>query len=113
MNQASALAMVRFEVLGEATVSSEPGEGAFDDPSLGLGLEGSDPLGSGDDLDRPPAELGDRLEQLVAPVDPVGEDVPQLGERAAEAAEQRHRAVIVLDIGRVHEQGEQRTLPYR
>jgi len=69
-----------LEVLGETTVASEPGEGAFDHPALGLGLEGADTLGSRHDLDRPPAEIGDRIEQLVAAIDAVGEDVPQLGE---------------------------------
>src|SRR3954452_23376529 len=68
-----------LEVLGKAAVTSEPGEGAFDDPAFGFGLECPNLLGSGDDLDRPFAEFGDRVAKLVATVDAVGEDVPQLG----------------------------------
>src|SRR5436190_3188364 len=41
-----------LEILGKATVASEPSEGAFDDPSSRLWLEGPEGLGSGDDLDR-------------------------------------------------------------
>src|SRR5947207_7690807 len=96
-----------FEVLGEAAIASEPGEGAFDDPAFRLRLKGSDLLGTSDDLDRPPAELGDRVAKLVATVDAVGEDMLQLGKAASQRREQRHRAVIVLDIGSVHQQSEQ------
>src|SRR5207248_3488850 len=67
-----------LEVLGEAAVAPDPSEGAFDDPAFGLGLEGPNLLGTSDDLDRPPAELGDRVAKLVATVDAVGEDVLQL-----------------------------------
>src|SRR5271163_946987 len=87
----------RLEVLGEATVAPEPGKGAFDHPAFGLGLEGPDTLGSGDDLDGPLAELGDRAEQFAAAIDPIGEDVPKLGKREAEGFQQRHRTMIVLD----------------
>src|SRR5215210_6557506 len=69
----------RLEVFGEAAVASEPGEGAFDHPAFGLGFERADSFGPGDDLDRPSAKFGDRVAKLVAAVDAVGEDVPQLG----------------------------------
>src|SRR4051794_20044641 len=65
----------RLEVLGEAPVASKPGEGALHHPSAWLGLEGSDTLGSCDDLDGPFAEVGDRVEQLFSPVNTVGDDV--------------------------------------
>src|SRR5947208_583953 len=55
-----------LEVLGKATVASEPSEGAFDHPSSRLWLEGPEGLGSGDDLDRPPAQLGDCNNRLFA-----------------------------------------------
>ena len=48
-----------LEVLGETAAASEPGEGALDHPALGFGLEGAEALGSGDDLDRPRAAVGD------------------------------------------------------
>src|SRR5437870_4135136 len=37
----------RLEVLGQAAVAAEPGESAFDHPSLWLGFEGADTLGAG------------------------------------------------------------------
>src|SRR3990172_1634719 len=64
-----------FEILGEAAVASEPGEGAFDDPAFGLGLERADLLGTGDNLDRPFAEFGNRVAELGAAVDAVGQKV--------------------------------------
>src|SRR5258705_4325858 len=76
-----------LEVLGETAVAAEPGEGAFDDPAFGLGFEGADLLGTSDDLDRPPAELGDRVAKLVATVDAVGEDMLQLGKAASQRRE--------------------------
>ena len=95
-----------LEVLGKAAVASEPGEGAFDDPAFGFRLERADLLGSSDDLDRPFAELGDSAAELGSAVDPVGEDVLQLGEALPQRAEQRHCAVIVLDVGGVQQHGE-------
>src|SRR3954467_10902591 len=87
-----------FEVLDQATVAPEPGEGALNHPSPRLGFESSDTMSSCDDLDGPFAEIGDRIEQFIASVDAVGEDVPQLGEAAAQRFEQWHGAMVVLHI---------------
>ena len=47
--------------------------------------------------------------QLVRPaIDAVGEDVPQLRERAADRFEQRHGTMVVLDVAGVYEHSEQR-----
>src|SRR3979411_2376122 len=99
-----------LEVLGEAAVASEPGEGALDHPALWLWLECPDLLGSGDDLDRPPAKLSDCVAEFVAAVDAVGEDMPQLWEGCSQRSKQRHRAVIILDICGVHQESEQKAL---
>src|SRR3989304_76007 len=76
-----------LEVLGEAAVASEPCEGAFDPPASGFGLEGSDALRPGDDLDRPLAEVGDRVEQFVAAIDAVGAAGAPPGGRGADGCE--------------------------
>src|ERR1700722_9958587 len=57
-----------LEVFGEAPAPVEPGECAFNHPAFSLSLEGPHTLGSRNDLNRPLAELRDRVEQLVAAV---------------------------------------------
>src|SRR5215210_3007914 len=99
-----------LEVFGEPAIAAEPGERTFDHPALALRLESADPLDAGDDLDVPLAELCDGIAQLGAPVDPVGEEVSQLGEAGPQRAQQRHRAMNILDIGGVHAQGKQKAL---
>src|SRR5438046_7217510 len=97
-----------LEILGKATVASEPSEGAFDDPSSRLWLEGPEGLGSGDDLDRPPAQLGDCVQQLWSAIDAIGEDVAQFGEHSSDGPQQWPRTVIILDIGGLDEDGAYR-----
>src|SRR6185295_10268747 len=97
-----------LEVLGEATVASEPGEGTFNHPAAWLWLEGSDALRPSDDLDRPPAQVSQRPEQLWSTIDAIGEDVSQVREAAPEPSQQWHGAVIVLNVGRVHQQRDER-----
>ena len=75
-----------LEVFGKAAIAPDPGKGTFDDPAFALRFEGSDPLGSGDNLDLPPAEFGSGLAQLTAAVDPIGEDVAQLWECGSQRA---------------------------
>src|ERR1700746_277759 len=99
-----------LEVLSEATVAPEPSEGALDHPSLRLGFERSYALVAGDDLDRPLAQISKRVEELWPAIDPIGKDVAQLGEPSPERSQQRHGAMIVLDVGRVDQQGEQQAL---
>src|ERR1700733_11093789 len=99
-----------LEVLGEASASAEPGEGALDDPSARQELEAFDPRRTLDDFDRPWAAIVDGGAQLRAPVDAVCEDVAQAGETSAERAQQRHGAVRVLDVGLMDLAGQQEAL---
>src|SRR5205809_7585368 len=92
-----------LEILGKATVASEPSEGAFDDPSSRLWLEGPEGLGSGDDLDRPPAQLGDCVQQLWSAIDAIGEDVVQFGGHSSDGPQHWHCTVSILDVGRLVE----------
>src|SRR5918992_5881492 len=87
-----------FEVFCKTPVTTDPGEGALNHPTFGLRLEGSDGLGSGDDFDRPLAQAGESIKQLWSSIDPIGEDVAQLGEPSPDRPQQRHCAVIVLNI---------------
>jgi hypothetical protein len=73
-------------------------------------LEAFDAGGPLDNLDCPGSTIGNRIAQLLAAIDPVGEDVAQLRKAAAQVAQQRHGAMRVLDVGRVHPQGEHKAL---
>src|SRR5262245_52625261 len=97
-----------FEILGKATVASEPGEGAFDHPAAWLWLEGSDALRARDNLDRPLAQVSERTEQLWSTIDAISKDVAQVREAAPERAQQWHGTVDVLHVGRMHQQGDER-----
>src|SRR5260370_11720783 len=97
-----------LEVLGEPAVASKPGEGSFDHPATGFCVEGADAWGSGDDLDCPFPQFGNCAEQSVSSVDAIGKDMPKPGERAAHGFEQRDSSVVVLDVGTVHEDRQER-----
>src|SRR5262245_8443919 len=91
-----------LKIFREAPATVEPSKCAFNHPAFSLSLEGTDTLRSCNDLNRPLAELRDRIQQLVAAVYTVRKDVTQLGKDEADIFQQRHRGVIVLDIGRAH-----------
>src|SRR3954466_15037243 len=85
-----------FEVFGETSTSAEPRERALDDPASGQELESFDPGRSLDDLDGPWA--GERIDELFAAINPVGEDMPQLGKALVQALQQRDGTVDVLNV---------------
>src|ERR1043165_1302163 len=99
-----------LEVLGEPPITAEPGEGAFDHPAARLRLEGAKGLGSGDDLDRPLAEIAERAKQLGPAIDPISEDIAQARKALSERSQQRDGAMIVLNVGRMHQQRDERAL---
>ena len=59
-----------------------------------LGLERAEGLRSGDDLNCPPTQVGESIEQFLPAVDTISEHVPQLGEASPDHPQQRHRCVI-------------------
>src|SRR6266545_6530630 len=73
-----------LEVFGEPPAAAEPGEAALDHPSPGQELETFDPGRALDNLDCPGAAIGDSALQLLAAVDPIGEDMAQPGEGLAQ-----------------------------
>src|SRR6266536_5910620 len=91
-SHASALAMVASKSLA-TTATAEPGEGALNHPSFRLGLEATEALRPGDEFDCPLARIGERVEQLLSAVDPIGEDVTQLGKALSKRSEQWHSAM--------------------
>ena len=74
-----------LEVFGEAATPSAPGKSAFDDPAPRQKLEAFDAMRSLDDLNRPWPAIRECVLKLVAAIDAIGKDVPQLGEPTAHA----------------------------
>ena len=99
-----------LEVFGETAASAEPGKCAFDNPATGQKLEAFDTLGPLNNLDGPRTTVGERLEKLFTAVDPVGKDVAQLGKLHSYLLQQRHRAMAVLDVGRMNMNPEKQAI---
>ena len=96
-----------FVVLGEPTISTQPGEGALDHPALGQhakAVRGS-VLGNGDETTTGECLAGgfDHRAGIAA----VGIQDGQARDDTLKPWQQRHRAGPVLNIGRVGQDGEQ------
>src|SRR5215469_17699806 len=99
-----------FKVFGQAAAAAEPREGALDHPSSRQQLEAFDAGRALDDLDGPSPAMRERLDQLIATINAIGEDVVQLGEFDPQALQQRDGAVDILDIGLMNAHGEQQAV---
>src|SRR5260370_32338984 len=99
-----------LEVLGETSAATEPSQAALHHPPPGQELEAFDAGRAVNAFDRPRAAIGDGVEQLVAAIDAVGEDMAQLGEGLPQRAQQGNRTMRILDAGFVHAHGEQEPL---
>ena len=98
---------IALEVARQAAVSTDPGEGAFDDPALGKTDEAMQ-LVSLDDFQRPGAGLCDGCGRLGSLVAGVGEDALDEGEEAARTlVKNQSRAIAILHIGRVDDDVQQ------
>jgi len=64
-----------LEILGQAAISIEPGQGSLDDPATRYDFETLGLVGAFDDFDRPFADVAEGLFELVPGVAAVGEDV--------------------------------------
>ena len=99
-----------LEVLGQAAASSKPCEGAFDDPAAGQELEAFDTRRPLYDLDRPRTTVGERICQLVTPINPIRKNMVQSGIFVSEPLQQRNRTVAILNVCRVDMSGEQKSV---
>ena len=88
-----------FEVFGEAPTSSEPCEGALDDPAPGQELEAFDPVRPLDDFDLPRAAVGECVDKLFAAINPIGEDMLKSWKAVPQARQQRNGTVDILNVG--------------
>lgn len=108
-DEGSGTAGVAFEVAGQASIATDPGDRAFDDPAFRQDDEVVS-LGALDDPERPSSGVGDRRCRLRALISGVGEDALDEREEAPRArVEDQSCAVSVLHIGRVDGDVQQQT----
>ena len=94
---------VTLEIACQSAISTEPREGALDDPAFGNNDEAMQ-LVALDDLQRPGAGLGDGRGQRGPLVSGIGEDARDEGEEAARApVEDEPRAIAVLHSSGMHD----------
>ena len=97
-----------FKVLGQAATAIEPGEGAFDNPTLGENLEAFGVIRPFDDFD---FEVRKRFGQSLLKDRPlisaIGEELLQKRIHAEQGRENEHASVAVLNIGRMHDHMKQ------
>src|ERR1035437_9364960 len=90
-----------LEILGQASVAVQPGEGAFDHPPPGQEYKALGSIRPFDDLDGPCAEVRQGMPQLVSGVAAISKDMAQPGKSTANARQQTWRAITILHVGRV------------
>ena len=92
---------VTLEIACQSAISTEPGEGALDDPAFGNDDEAMQ-FAALDDLQGPGSGLGDGRGCLRPLIAGIGEDALDEGEEAARApVEDERRTVAVLHVGGV------------
>jgi len=94
----------RFVVFGQSAVPTQPGERPFHNPSFGQNLKGV--YGRAlDDLNNPAIPPGRPIHEAPG-IAAVGEDEFQSLESSSQAFHQQLAAIAVLDVGGVHDQGQ-------
>jgi hypothetical protein len=73
-------------------------------------LEALDAQRSLDDPDSPWPAMGERADELIAAVNPVGKDMAQLGEPASQSLQKRYRSMAILNVGGMNVDGEQKAI---
>ena len=90
---------VSLEIARQAAIAADPGQGAFDDPTLGQDDEFVQFVAL-DDLDHPMAGAGSGSCDAWSLIAGIGEDALDEGKKAAGASiENQPRSVAVLNIG--------------
>ena len=98
---------VSLEIARQAAIAADPGQGSFDDPSLGQDDEFVQFIAL-DDLQHPTTGAGNRSRGARSLIAGVGEDALDEGEEAAGASiENQPRPVAVLNVGGMNDNIQQ------
>ena len=99
---------VSLEIARQAAIAADPGQGSFDDPSLGQGDEFVQFVAL-DDLEHPTTGAGSRSRGAWSLIAGIGEDALDEGKEAAGASiENQPRSVAVLNIGGMDDDVQQK-----
>ena len=98
---------ISLEIARQAAIAADPGQGSFDDPSLGQDDEFVQFIAL-DDLQHPTTGAGSRSRGARSLIAGVGEDALDEGEEAAGASiENQPRPVAVLNVGGMNDNIQQ------
>ena len=99
---------IALEVPGETTATTDPCEGALDDPALGQNFKAGSirPL---HDLQFPCSRARDDESHSLAPVAAIGEDALDKGKQPSWPPQQFEGAIAILDVGRMPDNVQQET----
>ena len=98
----------RLVVLAQTTIAAEPSKGSLDDPTLGQNAEAGDIVAAFDDLQEPVAQFSRPLDQFSG-ISPIGPNSFQPRELPDQFGQHQLGPVAVLDIGRMHNDGQEQT----
>ena len=93
-------------VLGEASTSVEPGDGALDHPAAGQQEDEAWGVGPFDDLDGEPIEMRNGRFELLPGIAAIGEEAGQRRICVAAALDEAWCAIAVLNVGRMNQSVE-------
>src|SRR6184192_899279 len=98
---------VSLEIARQAAIAADPGQGSFDDPSLGQDDEFVQFVAL-DDLKHPTTSAGSRSRGARSLIAGIGEDALDEGKEAAGASiENQPRPIAVLNVGGMYDDVQQ------
>ena len=100
MEEGECVVVAVFPVLGEATASVEPCDGAFNDPTLGFDDKAFGVISAFDDVDHQAAHrFGGGAAEDRPCIGTIGKQLAQKGELPEHSGQQQGTSVAILNIG--------------
>ena len=100
----NARAVEVFPILGETAATVEPGDRAFDDPTLGQSHEPFGVIGSSDDFSFEMRQgFGERARKNRALIGAVGKQLLEEWKLTEQRGQQQDAAIAILDAGGMHD----------